>query len=221
MRNGLPANTHGLHVPALYPGQLADVSFLLKTPRALLFSDAGTGKTPPLLRYAGQVLQGDGQIVWVTEKGLVQQLMAEASIWLPGVPVTMLNKADSSSRFIVATHGEITSRSSRLGWLRPELLIVDEAGVLGAGGVNPRSKTFVAHRDLASRSMRSVLATATPVATAHALDLRALMEVGHVPGTPSRVDLDRYVTYAEVLTEVPRGKWTRGLCGLSRLGDQR
>jgi hypothetical protein len=116
----------------------------------------------------------------------------------------MLNKADASSRFIVATHGEITSRSSRLGWLRPDLVVVDEAGTLGAGGVNPRSKTFVAHRDLAARSMRSVLATATPVATAHALDLRALMEVGHIPGTPSRVDLDRYVTYAEVLTEYGR-----------------
>ena len=184
---------------ALHPHQVAELAFLLRTPRALLLSETGCGKTATLLAYARSVLGDGGVVVWATKKGLVRQLQAEAEVWLPASMQPMPLKDDvPASQFVVATHGEIYRRIGSLDWLVPDLLIVDEAAAVGCGGINPAGPTYAAHRLLSRRSGRSVLATATPVGSQHAMDLLALLEVGCIPGTPSRNSIDPHLHRAQI-----------------------
>ena len=184
---------------ALYPHQVAELAFLLRTPKALLLSEPGCGKTATLLAYARVVLGDGGVVVWATTKGLVRQLQAEAEVWLPASMQPMPVEDDvPGSRFVVATHGEIYRRIGSLDWLVPDLLIVDEAAAVGCGGINPAAATYTAHRLLSRRSGRSVLATATPVGSHHAMDLLALLEVGCIPGTPSRGSIEPHLHRAQI-----------------------
>ena len=189
----------------LHPHQVAELAFLLRTPRALLLSETGCGKTATLLAYAQSVLDDGGVVVWATTKGLVKQLQSEAQVWLPAPMQPMPLKADvPMSRFVVATHGEICRRIGSLDWLVPDLLIVDEATAVGCGGIKPTAPTYTAHRLLSRRSGRSVLATATPVGSQHAMDLLALAEVGCIPGPPSRDSIDPHLHRVQIPTAYGR-----------------
>jgi hypothetical protein len=152
-----------------------------------------------LLAYVRSVLSTGCLVVWVTKKGLVKQLFAEAEEWLPiSMQPCRLTNEVPRSRFIVAQHGEITSRIASLAWLVPDLLVVDEATVVGVGGEKPQAPTYAAHLALSRRSARSVMATATPVGTQHTLDLLALLEVGCIPGTPSRESIEPFLERRQV-----------------------
>lgn len=201
--------------------QQAELEFLLAHERALLLSDVGTGKTPVLLRYAQSLISGGAQVLWLTEAGLVRQAMAEAQVWLPASaqPAT-LDRSGPDSVFIVASHHQIASRAKKLDWLWPDAVIVDEAGVLGCGQ-DPSSPLYRSLKNMLGRAERSVLATATPVRTAHALDLHALMEAGRIPGTPMRGRLEREIRYREAQTSYGVHRYPTGIgsAGLHLLTD--
>jgi hypothetical protein len=173
--------------------QQAELEYLRAHRRSLLLSEVGTGKTPVLLRYALDFIDRGEQVVWLTETGLTRQLLVEARLWLPATaqPV-QLHRAGPDTPFIVSSHHLIRSRIQQLEWLIPKAVIVDEAGVLGCGE-DPHSPLYEAVSDMIGRADLSVLATATPVRTAHALDLFALMEAGGTPGTPFRSQIQREI----------------------------
>lgn len=204
----------------LLPHQDAELAFLLKTPRALLFSETGCGKTPVLLAYAGEVLRRGGMVVAVTGKGLVPQFRAEAARWLPDHPAPV-DPADEpltrNSPFVVMSHELAQKRSEAFSWIRPGLLVIDEANAVGTG-IDPRAKTFRALLDLSKRSKRSVLTTATPVTTAHGLEMWALLEVGQIPCRPTRVAFESLVTYRDIYG--PSGQVVRTPDTLTELGRQ-
>jgi superfamily II DNA or RNA helicase len=211
-------------MPDLYPHQRAEVQALRNMRRGLLLSETGTGKTPVLLTLAAEALARGERVWWVTEAGLVRQAQEEANDWLPqgaSMPVAM-EKAKPTDRFVITTHGKIQSRIDTLQGVSPDLLIVDEAAVVGGGGAKPQAKTYGAIREFTHRSQRSVFATATPVSTTHALDLWALLDAAAIPNTPSRSTLMRYITTAEIpnrwggTTRVPVGITDAGLSLLTR-----
>lgn len=203
---------------ALYPSQEAELAFLSRTPRALLLSETGTGKTPPLLCYAQATLKAGGSALWVTKKGLQVQLQREADVWLqPDVPRPVpWDKAGPEDRFRLTTHGVLASRGGGLEGWTPQLLIVDEGHKVGGGGVDPNAATYKAILDLSGRAERSVFATATPVGTAHGLDLLALLECAHIPGTPSRAEVMQHVRYR--VTRTPWGGSANVIDGITSQG---
>lgn len=190
-------------VPDLIPQQRAELDFLRSTPRALLLSETGTGKTAVLLAYAEECMRLGLTVLWVTEKGLVGQFMREAGAWLhdgtPG-PVAF-DKAKATDRFRVATHGVLARRAGKLDALGAGVLIVDEAQIVGGGGIDPDAATYRAIRELSEASTRSVFATATPVGTAHAFDLLALLECAQIPGCPSRAVMASHAEYRATATK--------------------
>ncbi|MDO8308055.1 MAG: DEAD/DEAH box helicase [Actinomycetota bacterium] len=193
----------GPRKPDLYPHQRAELAFLLDTPRALLLSETGTGKTPVLLAYAEDCLRQGLTVLWVTEKGLVGQVMREAAVWLnDGTPSPVaFDKAKATDRFRVATHGLLARRAGKLNAFGADLLIVDEAQIVGGGGIEPNAATYRAIRELSEASTRSVFATATPVGTAHAFDLLALLECAQIPGCPSRAVMASQAEYQTATTK--------------------
>ncbi|MHB1165981.1 MAG: helicase-related protein [Candidatus Nanopelagicales bacterium] len=193
----------GQRVPDLIPQQRAELDFLRSTPRALLLSETGTGKTAVLLTYAEDCLRQGWTVLWVTEKGLVGQFMREAGVWLSdGTPSPVaFDKAKATDRFRVATHGVLARRAGKLATSGADVLIVDEAQIVGGGGVEPNAATYRAMLELSEASTRSVFATATPVGTAHAFDLLALLECARIPGCPSRAVMASHAEYRATATK--------------------
>lgn len=188
----------------LYPHQRAELDFLIATPRALLLSETGTGKTPVLMSYADEALQRDERVLWITETGLVKQAMGEAKIWLsPSSPHPVeLQKAKPTDDFAIVPH-MTAAKLDRGAFTAFSLVIVDEAACVGGGGERPEGLTYMGLRQWTGRAQRSVLATATPVGSAHAYDLLALLEVGQIPDIPTRRDLQPHT-----LTFQIRKRWS-------------
>ena len=203
----------------LMPHQQAELEFLLQTPRAFLFSETGTGKTASLLGYAATVLEAGKTVLWLTEAGLMDQLLHEASRWLPdGLPQPTILRGNDVPRggFLVASHQWAAKNHRLLESHEVELTVVDEADVVGVGGSNPTAATFRAIRGLAGEAARSVLVTATPGSTVHGLDLHALLEAGHAPGLCTRQQFEEHVQHVPM--EVGCAYLIKVPLGLSRLG---
>lgn len=168
-----------------FPHQVEELDFLRTTPRAFLLSEAGTGKTMSLLEYAATVLVEQRQnVLWVTESGLIDQLDGEVRRWLgPRVPrPTRLERGDEVGPFVVTSHAWLARNRNWLADKSFELVVVDEAHAVRAGGLDPDAAVFRAVHEVVGRSRRSVMATATPISTRHGLDLYALLAAGHAPG---------------------------------------
>lgn len=183
----------------LLPHQEAELAFLDRNQRAFLFSETGTGKTPVLLAYAASVLAAGGRVLWLTEAGLVHQLREEATRWLPaGLPQPEKGSGPvlGTARFVVVSHQWAARNKAALLGARWDLVVADEADVVASGAVDPSSATCDAVRTCVASSARSVLATATPVATTHGLDLYALLEAGKAPGLLPRAAFQARVRYA-------------------------
>jgi superfamily II DNA or RNA helicase len=178
----------------LHPHQKRELEFLRKTRRAFLLSDVGTGKTPVLLQYAQEALDRGQSVLWLTDAGLTDQLQQESEIWLTGIQPRKLGTPDH--RFLFASHQLAHKRFEDILLLKPDLVIVDEAGVLCSG----QKLDSVQYKSLArilSQSQRSVCATATPSATLHGLDTHALLAAGQAEGLTGRWDFERWVKYVE------------------------
>lgn len=170
--------------PALLPHQQAELHFLQGQPRGFLFSETGTGKTPVLLSYAARVLQTGGRVLWLTEAGLITQFVDECRRWLPQTlprPTNATRTSLGREAFVVASLSWVARNRSVLEQGSWDLVVVDEADAVAGGGLDPTAATFDAVRNCVHRSSRSVLATATPVATTHGLDLHALLDAGAAP----------------------------------------
>ena len=182
----------------LLPHQEAELVFLDRNERAFLFSETGTGKTPVLLAYAASVLAAGGRVLWLTEAGLVDQLRDEAARWLPvGLPQPekCTGPVLGTARFVVVSHQWAARNKAALLGARWDLVVADEADVVASGATDPSSATCDAVRTCVAASTRSVLATATPVATTHGLDLYALLEAGKAPGLLPRDTFQARVRY--------------------------
>lgn len=182
----------------LLPHQEAELAFLDRNQRAFLFSETGTGKTPVLLAYTASVLAAGGRVLWLTEAGLVHQLREEAARWLPaGLPQPEKGREPvlGTARFVVVSHQWAARNKSALLGARWDLVVADEADVVASGATDPSSATCDAVRTCVASSARSVLATATPVATTHGLDLYALLEAGKAPGLLPRAAFQARVRY--------------------------
>ena len=205
----------------LMPHQVAELDFLLSRPRTFLFSDVGTGKTPVLLKYAEHVLGSGQTVLWVTEAGLIHQMMAEAREWLPSDCQPVDLKAESG-RFCVTSFERLVRHRKGSPVRDFQAVIVDEAGAL-ACGVKPHAPTFRAMQGLLADARQSVLATATPVATSHALDVYALLSAGRAPGLVPRRDFERWVRFQDCpiegggVSRQPMGIKPRGLDHLQRV----
>ena len=185
---------------ALLGHQLGELEYLKAIPRAFLLSQTGTGKTPTLLRYADWVMSLErGQVLWVTEAGLVDQLCSEADKWLTrrDVTPTRLGVDCWDSNFMVASHHWLASNREWLLGRQFDLVVVDEAHAVRAGGLNGNAPIFAAIREAVARSYRSVLATGTPVITQHGLDLFALLEAGQAPGLMPRQEFLPLVNWTD------------------------
>jgi superfamily II DNA or RNA helicase len=202
----------------LLPHQMREVEFLRSHPRALLLSETGTGKTASMLARASDFLATGGRVLWVTKTGLTRQLRSEAAAWLPpSLPQPVeVDRAKDRDHFLFTTHGTVARRAEALSGLTADLLIVDEADEVKAGGRDPRAKTYLGLRGLAHQSGAVVFATATPVSTAHALDLWALMDAAGLGGLPSRDFIERHVIHAALPTKW--GGTTRVPTGISEYG---
>ena len=209
-------------MPDLYPHQRAELDFLQTHPRALQLSDVGTGKTPVFITYAAHVMEQDGRVLLVTEKGLICQTMREAEAWLPkGLPRPVeWGPEATESRFAITTHTKAANAVEALCALRPTLLIVDEAQIVRRGGTQPESVTYSALRRISEHSERAVFATASPVSSTHALELLALEEAACLPGVPARAALAPHIVMRDVPNEwggtrsVPDGITEQGLAML-------
>lgn len=201
----------------LLPHQQAELNWLREHPRAILASETGTGKTATLLAYAAETLAADGRVLWVTEKGLVSQLIAEAARWLPPTsqPVE-LDRVKAGARFIVTTHATAAKRYTQGRLSGADLLVIDEAAIVKSGGINPDAPVYVGLRGLSEDSKRSVVATATPSSEPHALDVLALLEVGQIPGRPTRAEIQRHLLTSEMPT--PRGYSVTVVNGIDEQG---
>jgi hypothetical protein len=93
---------------------------------------------------------------------------------------------------------------------------VDESHNVAGGGVDANAATYRAILGLSGRVERSVFATATPVGTAHGLDLLALLECAHIPGTPRRADVMAQVQYR--VTRTPWGGLVNVIDGITSQG---
>lgn len=185
-------------ITRLLPHQEAELAFLDRNERAFLFSETGTGKTPVLLVYSARILGAGGRVLWLTEAGLVDQLREEARRWLPAdVPQPEKGSGPvlGTARFVVVSHQWAARNKTALLGARWDLVVVDEADVVASGALDPSSATCDAVRACVAASTRSVMATATPVATTHGLDLYALLEVGKAPGLIPRDAFQARVTY--------------------------
>ena len=187
--------------------QRSELDFLLNTPRALLLSETGTGKTPTLLMYAAWALKRGHSVLWLTQAGLTHQLFDEAEKWIdPHLPSPMrIPNSKRMGQFMVASHQWAARNRERLpaGWL----LIVDEADAAGVGGTEPKSPVFQSLRLARELSTRSVFATATPVASTHGLDLHALLEAAGCAGLWPRNKFAEHIKYFDVANA--RGGFTR------------
>lgn len=183
--------------PVLMDHQQQELEFLRSHRRALLLSEAGTGKTPTLLSLASEVMDANGTVLWLTSKSLVNQLKGEAKVWLPEGQQPVSVDAKKPSRFLVTTHDTARNRPDLSTRGRFDLVIVDEASKVGGGGVNPRMPTYLMIRDICHAAGSSVLATAEPLNSTHALDLWALADVAGLPGLPTRADMNQMVKWAE------------------------
>lgn len=169
----------------LMPHQHVELDYLLDVDRAFLLSDVGTGKTAPLLMRASAALQRGQSVLWLTQAGLVRQACDESQRWL-GIRPGLLG---SGAQFRIGSYQEF-ARSHRD--LRCDLVVVDEAAVLGCGQSRTSSRYAALSAALADSSS-SVLATATPVSTAHGLDVHALLAAGQAPGLAPRRQFERWV----------------------------
>lgn len=183
--------------PGLFPHQEAERDALKLQDRGFLFSQTGTGKTPVLLSLAGETLRNGGRVLWVTEAGLITQLVTETGVWLPHLDPPALDKDlhDPGKPWVAVSHDWIGRNHDKLQQPSFDLVIVDEAHATGAGGENRRAAQYLGIRNAVRKAPRSVLATATPVASMHGLDLYALLEAGDAPGLISRTAFDKYVAY--------------------------
>lgn len=184
---------------SLLPHQEAELAFLSRNQRAFLFSETGTGKTPVLLAYSARILGARGRVLWLTEAGLVDQLREEARRWLPAdvpQPEKGSGPALGTARFVVVSHQWAARNKAALLGARWDLVVADEADVVASGAIDPSSATCEAVRACVAASARSVMATATPVATTHGLDLYALLEAGKAPGLLPRPAFQALVRYA-------------------------
>ena len=206
---------------SLMPHQVSELAFLRRQPRAFLFSETGTGKTPTLSRYADETLQAGQRVLWLTDAGLIEQLKMEAVCWLsPRSPQPVdLRRAPAAALFVAASHKWGAENIDTLPEV--DLVIVDEADASGTGGEKPNSPTFTGIKRACSLAPRSVLATATPVASVHGLDLYALLEAGQCPDLLARSQFLTFVRYSEFDTgwgkkTVPTGLGQRGVQCLQR-----
>jgi superfamily II DNA or RNA helicase len=206
--------------------QEAELAFLDRNERAFLFSETGTGKTPVLLAYSARILGAGGRVLWLTEAGLVDQLREEARRWLPAdlpQPERGSGRVLGSARFLVVSHQWAARNKDALLGARWDLVVVDEADVVASGAIEPSSATCHAVRACVDASTRSVLATATPVATTHGLDLYALLEAGKAPKLlprPAFQALVRYVLHDNGYggtRRVPRALTQEGLTHLQQV----
>lgn len=182
----------------LLPHQRREVTFLQEHPRALLLSGTGTGKTVTLLTRAGQVLSEGGRVLYVTTKSAEGQVHAEATKWMPEDQQPVRLSSGDEGAFVTCTHGLAQRRLSALKGRGPfDLLIVDEASVIGGGGANPQHKTYMALRALSHAASSAVVATAEPLGSAHALDLWAVADVAGISGLPDRAAMNGHVQWQE------------------------
>jgi len=183
----------------LRPHQQEELMFLLSKEHSFLFSDVGTGKTPVLLKYAEAALLEGKSVLWITEAGLIAQTKAEAKKWL-GPRYQPVALGVIKKEFNIISFESLLSAFKKQCISEYDCVIVDEAGVL-ACGVNRYSSKFNALCHVIGSSSQSVLATATPLSTNHALDLHSLLNAGQAPGLVSRWQFESWVRYEDFRTE--------------------
>jgi len=176
------ASTGGLR---LMPHQAQTLEYLLDVDRGFVLSDVGTGKTAPLLMRARIAVERGQRVLWLTEAGLVSQGCQEAERWIGMRPAGL----GSDAPFRMGSYQQFAK--SHAG-LRCEVVIVDEAAVLGCGQ-STDSSLYRALTGVLRESAASFLATATPSSTAHGLDVHALLAAGQAPGLVPRRQFDRWV----------------------------
>jgi len=181
----------------LHAHQKRELEFLQQTPRAFLLSDVGTGKTPVLLKYAQEVLDRGQTVLWLTDAGLQDQLQQESKLWLSEIQPRKIGTPNH--RFLFASHQLAHNKFEKMMLLKPDLVIVDEAAVLGSGqksdSVQYKSIARILHQ-----SQLSVLATATPSSTLHGLDTHAILAAGQAGGLAGRSDFEGWVNFVEYPT---------------------
>lgn len=202
--------------------QLLEASFLSGLPgrRGLLLSETGTGKTITLGLIT---LQTDGPCLWLTEKSLIAQTQRELeALGLRALPLSQVNasKRPQGQDVILVTHGLARTRQDGLAANGPwPLVIIDEAQVLGGGGVNPNQQTYRAVKALCADARMVIASTAEPLGTTHLLDLWAIGDAIHVPGWPSRRDIESQVVWQEYQRQAGSSIFTdRRPTGMSESG---
>jgi superfamily II DNA or RNA helicase len=165
----------------LLPHQEKELAFLRERNRVLLASEMGCGKTPVMLTRAYDTLDAGGTVLWITTKSLGKQLVTEAERWIERSPIAF-DKADRGDRFLWITHESVHKRAEALALRAPfDYVIVDEASKLGGLGENPSAPVAAGIRDALHAAKASVVATGTPLNSAHGLDLWAVAEAAGIP----------------------------------------
>lgn len=180
--------------PTLRPHQLEELEFLRGTPRGLLLSEMGCGKSAVLLHLANDHLINGERVLFLTKKSLVAQICDEATLWGLPQPSMVDGKDAERSPFIVASH-HITPRRQWLTEQQWGLVLVDEATIVSAAATGDAVIASAIRELIHHHSDASVLATGTPIGSKHGLDLYSLAEVALLPGLMPAADYQQAVTY--------------------------
>lgn len=178
--------------------QLFEASHLTGLPgkRGLLLSETGTGKTVTLGLVAERV---NGPCLWLTEKSVMTQTLRELEAL--GLRAAQLDSKEDRAgvpQVIVTTHALARTRLDAILARGPwPLLIIDEAQIVGGGGVKPHQQTYQAVKALSKDAERVIASTAEPVGTTHLLDLWALGDAIKAPGWPSQRRIGELIMWEE------------------------
>lgn len=149
----------------LLPFQRKSAKWLIETPRAILASDAGTGKTVVSIRAARFILKGeDGLKTFIVcPKSVKLMWQAHIDEWdAPGKAQVVHSKKtplDSTKSYYIFSYDIFTGYKYQLD--APAVFIVDEAHNCKTPDIK-RTQLLIGKSAISNRALRTWLLTATP-----------------------------------------------------------